>query len=93
MADAGVGEALLIAAISTAGTIAASQMAKKPEMPKQPDLPVQPKSPEIDLAMQNKIAQQQAQTAGGTMMAQNQPEMVGGGANPANQPKKTLLGL
>lgn len=52
-------------------------------------------SPEIDINVQNKMAQQAAQSAGGTLLAENRGEGTGTGpgGNPGTQGKKSLLGV
>lgn len=63
-------------------------------MPKAPKTPVQPGNADIDLAAQQRMSQEQAASAGGTILSPNQGEGggAGPGANPGTQPKKSLLG-
>ncbi len=90
MADAGVGEGLLIASLvaSTGASIYAAQQAGQgPKLPKTP--PPGPKAPTTDpAAMQQNQADIQARTAGGTILSGK------GGAvgDAANSTRKSLLG-
>lgn len=89
----GTGAEVALVALTAASTAySMSQAGKTPKMPATPAEPNLPKRPDIDINVQNQMAQKEAQSAGGTLLAQNQGEGAGQGANPSSAPKKSLLG-
>jgi hypothetical protein len=92
IADAGIGEVALVAlaAASTAYTI--SQSGNTPNEPTQPNMPKTAASPDVNIATQTQIAQQQAQSVAGTSNSAN-PGEGGGISNDPLAPRKTLLGV
>lgn len=90
----GTGAEIALIALTAASTAySASQTAKTPNMPKAPEMPKEPVNPAIDINVQNRMAQEQATSAGGTILSKTQGEGTGQSANPGNQPKKSLLGM
>jgi hypothetical protein len=84
-------EVALIALTAASTAYSASQAGAKPQKPA--ELPKAAQEPTIDLAVQNRMAQEQAQSAGGTILSKTQGEGAGNSpANPGNQPRKSLLG-
>ncbi len=95
MADAGIGEIALVALIAASTAYSGYEAAKKPTMPNEPtaaNLPTAATaSPDVNVATQNQIAQQQAQSVAGTSMSPNN-EGPGGTSNDPLTPRKSLLG-
>lgn len=95
MADLGVGEIAMLAIAAASAAYEVSQSGKTPNMPKpvDPNTPKAPVSSETDINAQNKIAQQQAETAAGTIFSPNQGEQGGRVTNDPLTPRKTLTGM
>ena len=92
MADAGIGEIALVALTAASTAYQISQSSKTPNAPKAPETPSTPTSPTMDVGAQNKIAQQQAQSAAGTILSPNPGEGQFRLSNDPLTPRKTLLG-
>lgn len=89
----GTGAEIALVALTAASTAyAAKKASEKPDIPAPLADPKLPVAPTMDINVQNQMAQQQARSAGGTLLSQNQGEGTGQGANPGNQPRKSLLG-
>jgi hypothetical protein len=69
-----------------------SQSDKKPNTPTQPNLPTEAQpAPDVNVATQQQIADQQAQTVAGTSLSPNTGN-GGGISNDPLAPRKSLLG-